>query len=137
MGHRVPNHKNKCKNLHGHRYKLELTVNGEIKDDKGSSDEGMVADFGDIKEIMKLKVHDPLDHCFMIYEKDPLFFEGSKIELNEREGFFVVPFIPTAENIVYWCYKQIQGTLPQGVSVRKLRLYETPNSWAEFRTTAK
>ena len=68
MGHRVPNHKHKCANPHGHRYRLELTVTGLVSEQKGSSSEGMVVDFSDIKKAMMDRIHEPLDHCFMAYE---------------------------------------------------------------------
>ncbi|NRA47057.1 MAG: 6-carboxytetrahydropterin synthase [Oligoflexales bacterium] len=54
MGHRVPNHKNKCRHPHGHRYRLEVSMRGAISLEKGSSSEGMVVDFGDIKELMRI-----------------------------------------------------------------------------------
>ena len=72
MGHRVPNHKHKCANPHGHRYRLELTVSGLVSEEKGSSSEGMVVDFSEIKQAMMDRIHDPLDHCFMAYEDDPM-----------------------------------------------------------------
>ena len=52
-GHRIPNHKSNCKNLHGHRYAIEVTVTGPIHEDNKSSDFGMVIDFSDVKQIIK------------------------------------------------------------------------------------
>ena len=65
MGHRVPNHKSKCRNPHGHRYTLEVTITAPLIDTDGASDEGMIFDFGDIKKHMMEKIHDVLDHGFM------------------------------------------------------------------------
>jgi len=131
MGHRVPNHKNKCRHPHGHRYRLELTLKGELRRDPGSSDEGMVLDFGDIKEIMTQCIHDKLDHAFMIYEHDQLFAPFAS-QHQEELSFIRVPFIPTAENIIQWCYRELRHNIPDGVLISRLRLYETPNSWADF-----
>lgn len=139
MGHRVPNHKSKCRNPHGHRYRLEMTVTGDLIDDPGDSSEGMVIDFGDIKELMKVHIHDVVDHGFMYYRLDTVMTHV--VELTEQmngevgaEPFLAIPvnFIPTAENIVKWCYDQIWEYLPGGVDITKMRLYETPNSWADY-----
>lgn len=132
MGHRVPNHKSKCRNLHGHRYRMELTLAGEINATSGDSSEGMVFDFGDIKRLMTEKIHDVLDHGFMIYERDEIlvrFFDSVK-EQNFR--MLQVPFIPTAENIARWCYVQLADSFPGAVGIVSVRIYETPNSWAEY-----
>jgi 6-pyruvoyl tetrahydropterin synthase/QueD family protein len=52
-GHRIPDHKSQCRNLHGHRYTLEITLVGAVIDVEGSSDNGMIMDFSDIKSIAK------------------------------------------------------------------------------------
>ncbi|MBP6219435.1 MAG: 6-carboxytetrahydropterin synthase [Oligoflexales bacterium] len=141
MGHRVPNHQNKCRFLHGHRYRLELSLSGSIQSNKGACDEGMICDFADIKKIAMEKIHDVLDHMFMAHREDPLMqgFEGSQtVHGGQQMGseILFVPFIPTAENIVIWCYEQIQDafSLAQNKQIRihQLRLYETPNSWADY-----
>lgn len=133
MGHRVPNHKSKCRNLHGHRYRLEVSLSGPLIKNEGSSDEGMVFDFGDIKQIMMTEIHDVLDHGFMCYELDPF--------LNCIDGFetklILVTFIPTAENIVKWCFEQLRYRFETGIEVVHLKLYETPNSWAEYSYRTK
>ena len=136
MGHRVPNHKSKCRNPHGHRYRLEVTVGGPIIDDAGTSSEGMVIDFSDIKAVITEKIHDVLDHGFMLYEGDTIMNRLLNEEANGKENceFIVitVPFIPTAENIVRWCHEQIKDHLPEGTKATRLRLFETPNSWADY-----
>ena len=131
MGHRVPNHKNKCRNPHGHRYRLELTLKGVVNQSQGQSDEGMVVDFGDIKELLKSCIHDPLDHGFMIYEHDKLISALNEEQIEEF-SFIKVSFIPTAENIILWCYQQLSPKIPAGICISRMRLYETPNSWADF-----
>lgn len=131
MGHRVPNHKNKCRNPHGHRYRLEVTIKGEMNRKKGSSSEGMIYDFGDIKSLLLTEIHDVLDHNFMVYEGDAVlrnFFQQEAATMS----FIMVSFIPTAENIVQWCGAKLMAALPAGLVVAKCRLFETPNSWADF-----
>ena len=131
MGHRIPQHKSQCKHPHGHRYVLEATLTGPLEDTEGHGEEGMVYDFGDFKKLMMEAVHDPLDHSFMFHHKDPIMadFFGKNPELQAVQ----VPFIPTAENIVRWCYERIQALLPKELQLKSCRLYETPNSWADYR----
>jgi 6-pyruvoyltetrahydropterin/6-carboxytetrahydropterin synthase len=111
---------------------LEVTVRGELSDISGASDEGMVYDFGDLKALLHAQIGARLDHVCMYYEHDELllnFFEGNAKELVAIK----VPFIPTAENIVHWCYQQLVGHLPAPLEISRCKLYETPNSWVEFR----
>jgi len=130
MGHRVPNHKSKCRNPHGHRYRLEVTIGGPLDEEEGSSSEGMVVDFGDIKNLMMTYVHDKLDHGFMVYSEDPLGAILDKADPTWK--LITVPFIPTAENVVKWCYKALEPQLPPRIHITRVRLYETPNSWADY-----
>ena len=130
MGHRVPNHKNKCRNPHGHRYRLTLSLKGLIKQEPGTSDEGMVLDFSDVKALMRQHIENKLDHSFMIHEGDSLM--ANLANEHPELGFIKVPFIPTAENITTWCYQQLLPHIPPGIEISRLRLYETPNSWAEL-----
>ncbi|HWT70667.1 MAG TPA: 6-carboxytetrahydropterin synthase, partial [Oxalicibacterium sp.] len=69
-GHRIPDHKSQCRNLHGHRYTLEITLVGEVIDEEGSSDNGMIMDFSDIKTLANQHLVDVWDHAFLVYEKD-------------------------------------------------------------------
>jgi 6-pyruvoyltetrahydropterin/6-carboxytetrahydropterin synthase len=133
MGHRVPNHKSKCRNPHGHRYRLELTVGGDLEAAAGNSSEGMVFDFGDIKKLMTQHVHDVIDHGFMIYEGDTImrsFFSNCH---DDEFCVLVVPFIPTAENISAWCYRQLRPHFPDSIEIVNVRVFETPNSWADYK----
>ncbi len=131
MGHRVPNHKHKCRHPHGHRYRLEMTVAGPVSEIKGSSDEGMVCDFGDIKDHMLNKIYSKLDHCFLASEEDPVFkplAHDKSLDLN----IVLVPFVPTAENILVWCQQRLLENFPSHLKLVRLRLFETPTSYAEL-----
>ncbi len=132
MGHRVPNHKSKCRNPHGHRYRLELTLQGKLIARAGDSSEGMVFDFGDIKKLMTEKIHDVVDHGFMLYEGDDQLRAFFDSEAGSAFKYLVVPFIPTAENIAKWCYDELKDCFPNGVEIANCRVFETPNSWADF-----
>ena len=137
MGHRVPNHRSKCRNPHGHRYRMELTLTGNIIRTPGDSSEGMVLDFGDIKKIMMNEIHDVLDHGFMIYEHDQILADFFALKASEHFKVIMVPFVPTVENISNWCYQRLSKSLPENVWIYNVRLYETPNSWADCNTQDK
>ncbi|MDR3583772.1 MAG: 6-carboxytetrahydropterin synthase QueD [Desulfosporosinus sp.] len=110
--HFLPNHKGKCANMHGHTYRLDVTVirdNGKLCND--GSDEGMVIDFADLKAIVKAEVIDRMDH---------------KV-LND-----VLPFRTTAENMVTHIFGILTDKLQStGVIVDRVKLWETPDSYAE------
>ena len=129
MGHRVAKHRNKCAHPHGHRYQLQLTIRGELHTESSDPSEGMVHDFCDVKSIMLRRVHDPLDHGFMICEDDHAMVEAFA---GQDFKVIVVPFVPTAENIACWCYQQLKDCLPARVQIARCRVYETPHSWADF-----
>ena len=106
MGHRVMNHRSICKGLHGHRYKAEISIKGDIIDVEGISEEGMVVDFADIKKISKDFIQEKLDHAFMVWEKDEellSFFKNS-----DAHKPVIVPFTPTAENVASYIFHEIQ-----------------------------
>lgn len=130
MGHRLPNHGGQCRNLHGHRYVAEVTLNGPVKSARGDADEGMLIDFGPAKELVRLHLQDR-DHRFLISHTDPLLQDMERLP-----GVIVVPYVPTAENMAADLLAQLRKDAAalrafNGVAISKLRLYETPTSWAE------
>lgn len=134
MGHRIPNHSSKCKNLHGHRYKLEVFLDGDLVTEKGNSSEDMVVDFGEVKSILIQEVDEVCDHVFMVYQKDAVMIDFFKKNMELKH--IVVPFIPTAEQIAHWLFEKLDkavvakcGTKLKLVSVR---LWETPTCSAIF-----
>jgi len=131
MGHRVMNHKSKCKNIHGHRYKMEVTLEGKLIDISGDSSEGMVIDFVDIKRIATEYVHDVLDHGFMVWEKDEKLLKF--FDENPDQKHIIVPFTSTVENIAKWVFdqldKQYQDTYKTGLKLKSIRMWETPTGY--------
>lgn len=135
MGHRVTNHKSKCKNFHGHRYKVIVGVDDKVITTKGASDEGMVIDFGDIKTIMMDTIDAEYDHGFCLYDQDP-HFETFR-EICEADGlkFIPVSFIPTAENLARHWYELLQPILKdRGIAISFVKVNETPTSAAYYST---
>ena len=132
-GHRIPNHKSICKNLHGHRYCIEVTIKGEINSDKLNSDFGMVVDFKDAKELIKKTIIDEWDHSFIVYKDDSIVLEFLKSLDNHKTVIF--PLVPTAENMAIIAMEKLKIAFDNkfGNSIKpfKIKLFETPNNSAE------
>ncbi len=122
MGHRLPFHTGKCKNLHGHSYKCMVELTGDP--DKN----GMVMDYYDLKKVVE-PILDELDHAFMVCKKDIEMIEVLE-KLNSRK--VVVNFETTAENICVYLLSKIRSSnLPKNIHSIKVRVLETENSYAE------
>lgn len=132
-GHRIPSHKSQCKNLHGHRYAIEITLSGDIITLENASENGMVMDFSDVKAIAKSAVVDVWDHAFLVYQQDAEILNFLNSLSNHKTVVF--PTVPTAENMAAEAFKilktQYQDTYGNHLKLEKVRLYETPNNWAD------
>jgi 6-pyruvoyltetrahydropterin/6-carboxytetrahydropterin synthase len=132
-GHRIPNHKSQCRNLHGHRYALEITLSGDIITAENISENGMVMDFSDVKSIARSAVVDVWDHAFLVYQKDTEILDFLNSLPNHKTVVF--PTVPTAENMASEAFRilksKYQDTYGNHLKLEKVRLYETPNSWAD------
>lgn len=132
LGHRVPDHGSKCRNPHGHRYRVVAVCSGEVVNDPGSPDDGMVVDFGDLKAWLTEKVHDVLDHGFMVKTGDPL--GPAMLAVLPEARIIEVPFSPTAENLAMWCVEQLRPIIDAhwrgNVTLQRVDVWETPTSLA-------
>lgn len=132
-GHRIPHHKSSCKNLHGHRYAIEVTIKGGIVSNKSNSDFGMVMDFKDAKDLIKKTIVDEWDHSFIVYKDDSevLGFLNSL----DKHKTVIFPLVPTAENMALVAMNKLKIAFTKNfkLSIKpiKVRLYETPNNWAD------
>ena len=125
MCHRLHDHGGKRKNPHGHTYKNEVTL-AKIYEDK----KNMVLDFGDLKEIMEATVG-TWDHKMLLHADDPLVEQLIQMDWGEG-GLEVVPWMPTAENMARETGQMIQLLLPTDVTLKKVRIWETSNSFATY-----
>lgn len=144
-GHRVLGHESKCANLHGHRYVAHISVDAASLDDVGR-----VIDFSKIKEVVGQWIDDNWDHNMILHIDDPLLltWECPHVKLKHgKNGIRAgdiwkgkTPYImprwapnPTVENMVKVLYHEAYSRLiPHGVKVKSIRLYETPNCWADY-----
>jgi len=80
VGHRVPDHGSKCRNPHGHRYRIIATCEGPVLNQSGHEENGMVVDFGNVKKYMMDWLDAVFDHGFVVYKGDTammnMFFPG-------------------------------------------------------------
>lgn len=132
-GHRIPNHKSQCRHMHGHRYAIEITLSGERIGAASSSDEGMVMDFSDVKAIAQTMLVDAWDHAFLVYEGDKTV-AGFLATLPGHKTV-TLNFIPTAENLAAEAFRILdsayQDTYGNHLKLQQIRIYETPNNWAD------
>lgn len=115
----------KCRNLHGHRWKLEVTVSSEELAQEGQI-RGMIVDFGELKKDVK-DLADEFDHCLII-ERGTLK-EKTMEALEEEFRIIQVEFRPTAENFARYFYERIKAL---GYQVSLVKVYETPNNMAGY-----
>jgi 6-pyruvoyltetrahydropterin/6-carboxytetrahydropterin synthase len=137
-GHRIPDHKSQCRNLHGHRYTLEITLIGAVIEEEGRSDNGMIMDFSDIKMLAKKHLVDVWDHAFLVYEKDTAV-RNFLATLPDHKTV-VISRIPTVENLARTAFDLLQAAFDDhfgnGLRLQRLVLHETPNCWAEISAPA-
>lgn len=119
-GHRLLNYEGKCRNLHGHNGRVEIEVSGDRLDPLG-----MLADFGDIKRLMKQWIDDNLDHRMILKEGDP----AVAFIRAQGEPVFVIAENPTAEALAKLIYLKSREL---GLPVSSVRVWETPDSCAMF-----
>lgn len=130
-GHALHGYDGKCKNIHGHSYKLYVTIKGTPIQENGNSKLGMVMDFGDLKKIVNQQIVDRLDHTIVLNENSPHKNLGENLKENGHRVIFT-NYQPTCENMLIDFAERIQAELPKNISLVALKLYETENSFGEW-----
>lgn len=130
MAHALLNYDGMCSNIHGHSYQLSVTLIGEPADNVADPKNGMVIDFGDLKNIVKSEVIDKFDHAMVLNEATPDKKKITSLPLFERVIF--LPYQPTCENMLPDFAARISKHLPKEIKLHSLRLRETNNSYAEW-----
>lgn len=125
--HRIEGHP-KCGRLHGHNYVIEVCFVGEIHG------MGYVADFADLKEILKKHI-ERLDHRYIIsntnIEANDPYFEAA---IDRGEGVAIEVDVTSAEQLAEWFFHEVEVDLniDSGVRIEYVRVYETVNTWAQY-----
>ncbi len=121
----------KCKNIHGHSYQLYVTIIGTPIKDKNHPKNGMVLDFGDLKQIVKSEIIDIFDHAIVLNKQTEHLHLAEKIA-DYSHRTVLVDYQPTSELMIQDFAKKIQKKLPKNVALHSIKLYETNNSYAEW-----
>ena len=130
-GHALYGYDGKCKNVHGHSYKLSVTVIGKHITDKSNVKFGMVIDFSDLKKIVKEEIVDQFDHATVFNETTPHIELANELK-SRGHHVILVNYQPTSENMVIDFAKKIRSRLPEVIQLHSLKLQETDTSFAEW-----
>lgn len=133
IAHRVMNHESKCRTLHGHRFKFEITAVADKLDSVGR-----IIDFGVLKSTVGAWIDEQWDHNTILFKEDEYLINALIKTPNQMKFPFVASWNPTAENIADFllrdvCPKVLRNT---GVKVISVRVWETPNGIAEAKLDA-
>jgi 6-pyruvoyltetrahydropterin/6-carboxytetrahydropterin synthase len=145
MAHMLAGHDGLCKNVHGHTYKMHVTlarIGDALVDNHDSNsgfcagDHGMVVDFKVVSENIKNMIVNPLDHAFMTWEDstDPVEHQIAQVLIRNGRKVFPVPYRPTAENMALDIFNTLNANLEESqapITVTSVVIYETPTSYAE------
>ncbi len=131
MAHTLTGYDGGCREIHGHSYRLFVTVAGRPENDPGNPKYGMALDFGILKEIVNREIVNRYDHSLVIrmtHENKEL------IEMLQRHfnNVHVVDYQPTSENLVLLFADRLAHSMPEGVELVSVRLCETATSYAEW-----
>jgi 6-pyruvoyltetrahydropterin/6-carboxytetrahydropterin synthase len=130
-GHALYGYDGKCKNVHGHSYKLSVTVIGRPITDTSNVKFGMVIDFTDLKKIVKEEIVDQFDHATVFNKNTPHIELAHELETRGHH-VILVEYQPTSENMVIDFAQRIQNRLPSRIELHSLKLQETDTSFAEW-----
>lgn len=141
MAHALPLYEGKCHNIHGHSYKLFVTVEGtaalpDMHSGIGATHDGvpvgMVMDFSQIKRIVEESIISRFDHALVLPDMDATDGTRSDSLGGYPANLVRVPFQPTTENLLLHFASLLEGKLPDGTRLYSLKLYETETSCAEL-----
>lgn len=130
-GHALYGYDGKCKNVHGHSYRLDVTVIGSPITDTTNVKFGMVIDFSDLKKIVKEEIVNVFDHA-TVFNKNTPHVELAKELADRGHNVLLVDYQPTSEMMVIDFANKIKKRLPDEIALFSLKLQETATSFAEW-----
>ena len=130
MAHALHGYDGLCANIHGHSYRLWITVRGDVKKENKHIKDGMVMDFDDLKSIIKPTIIKKYDHSLVLNANSP----HANLDLSAFEKVYYLPYQPTSENLVSDFANSIISLLPENVELLKVVLSETVSSFAEWNS---
>lgn len=130
MAHALHGYDGPCKNIHGHSYRLSVTVIGKINSEANHSKSGMVMDFTNLKSIVDTHIIKQFDHTLVLNEKHAQIYLSENTALLENVK--IVKYQPTCENLAAYFAGEIKKHLPSTIKLHHLKLQETPTSYTEW-----
>lgn len=130
MAHALKGYDGPCKNIHGHSYRLFVTLIGEPLEDAQSPKNGMVMDYSLLKKLVKETITNQLDHALLLNAATA--DEEITALKNMFSNIVLVPYQPTCENMLCDFASRIKSQLPINVKLHSLRLNETASSYSEW-----
>ena len=130
MAHALHGYDGLCANIHGHSYRLWVTVRGDVKKENKHIKDGMVMDFTDLKSIIKPTIIKKYDHSLVLNANSP----HANLDLSAFDKVYYLPYQPTSENLVSDFANSITSLLPENVELLKVVLSETVSSFAEWNS---
>lgn len=130
--HALEGYDGKCREIHGHSYRLFVTVAGLPCDDPNDPKYGMVMDFGDLKRLVCDEVVDRLDHAFVMRRSPRAETIAKALAGAAFRNIVLTDYQPTCENMLADFARRIAARLPRNIELHSLRMYETATSYAEW-----
>ncbi len=130
IAHALWNYDGPCANIHGHSYRLFVTVIGEPIADENNPKNGMVIDFGDLKKIVNQEIVHPLDHAIILSQEASESLNVSNNKMFKKQ--VTVNYQPTCENMVIDFVEKLLKKIPASLKLHSIKLHETATSFAEW-----
>ncbi|EEF15663.1 putative 6-pyruvoyl tetrahydrobiopterin synthase [Actinobacillus minor 202] len=127
MAHMLDGHDGKCQNLHGHTYKLQVEVTGNLH--LYGAKRGMVMDYSDLKAVVKQHILDPMDHAFIYDLQSEKETKVAQLLMDLDSKVYGIPSRTTAEEMAKYMFEKLANV---GLPVSLIRLWETPTSYCEY-----
>jgi 6-pyruvoyltetrahydropterin/6-carboxytetrahydropterin synthase len=125
--HALKDYNGACRNIHGHSYKLHVTIKGEV-----TSEDGILIDFSELKKLVNNNIISKYDHSLLLKEDDQMVEKGIG---DFTQNLVRVSYNPTSENLIINFANLIDNILPNAVQLHHLKLYETETSFTEWYAT--
>jgi len=126
--HALLDYDGKCRHIHGHSYRLMITVEGVPSLREGDPKIGMIMDFGDLKDVVETHIVKHFDHALLLRRNAPLAEEIS----GAYQNVLLLDFQPTCEQLTLHFADILKKIITLPNSLYSVRLYETPTSWCEW-----
>ncbi|RGE48914.1 6-carboxy-5,6,7,8-tetrahydropterin synthase [Mannheimia granulomatis] len=127
MAHMLDGHDGKCQNLHGHTYKLQVEVTGDLH--QNGAKRGMVMDYSDLKTVVKTYILEPMDHAFIYDLNSERESQVAQLLVDLKSKVYGIPSRTTAEEMAKYMFEKLERV---GLPVSLIRLWETPTSYCEY-----